>query len=273
MARILAAGGLPGKYAGPLRSVHPKDTSPDAEAWQTRAMIRLWLGLFIVLLGGCSRFDPATSRGDPDVTALRYVALGDSYTIGTSVATADRWPNQLVERLDSGTRSVRLIDNLAVNGFTSADVIERELPHLDELRPEFVSLLVGVNDVVQGVPAATFETNAAALLDALLARVPADRIVVVSTPDYTVTPEGASFGDPAIQSAGIARNNAILAALAGVRGIAFVDIYDLSLRAADDPSLTADDGLHPSGAQYALWVERVAPVVVTLLRRPDATAD
>jgi lysophospholipase L1-like esterase len=215
---------------------------------------RLLLGLVLVVVGGCSRFDPAASRGAPDVDALRYVALGDSYTIGTSVAPADRWPNLLVDRLGSGAPSLRLVDNLAVNGFTSADVIERELPHLDELRPEFVSLLVGVND-------------------ALLARVPADRIVVVSTPDYTVTPEGASFGDPAIQSAGIVRNNVILAALADARGIAFVDVYDLSLRAADDPSLTADDGLHPSGAQYVLWVERVAPVVAALLGRPDATAD
>jgi len=234
---------------------------------------RLLLGLVLVVVGGCSRFDPAASRGAPDVDALRYVALGDSYTIGTSVAPADRWPNLLVDRLGSGAPSLRLVDNLAVNGFTSADVIERELPHLDELRPEFVSLLVGVNDVVQGVSPATFEANAADLLDALLARVPADRIVVVSTPDYTVTPEGASFGDPAIQSAGIVRNNVILAALADARGIAFVDVYDLSLRAADDPSLTADDGLHPSGAQYVLWVERVAPVVAALLGRPDATAD
>lgn len=231
----------------------------------------LVLGLALVVLGGCSRFDPAASRGAPDANGLRYVALGDSYTIGTSVAPPDRWPNLLVDRLGSDSPSLRLVDNLAVNGFTSADVIERELPHLDELRPEFVSLLVGVNDVVQGVPPATFEANGTELLEALLARVPADRIVVVSTPDYTVTPEGASFGDPAIQSAGIVRNNAILAALANARGIAYVDVHDLSLRAADDPSLTADDGLHPSGAQYALWVERIAPVVAALLGRPDAT--
>jgi lysophospholipase L1-like esterase len=228
-------------------------------------MIRLLLGLVVVLLGGCSRLDPAASRGDPGVTALRYVALGDSYTIGTSVTPAERWPNQLVERLGADEPSLRLVDNLAVNGFTSADVIEHELPALAALRPEFVSLLVGVNDVVRGVPVADFEANAVHLLDALRGLVPADRIVLVSTPDYTVTPEGASYGDLATQSAGIVRNNAILAGLADARGIALVEILDLSLRAADDPSLVADDGLHPSGAQYALWVERIAPVVRALL--------
>jgi lysophospholipase L1-like esterase len=230
-------------------------------------MIRLLLGLLIVLLGGCSRFDPAAPRSDLDDAALRYVALGDSYTIGTSVSADERWPNQLVERLGPGGPSLRLVDNLAVNGFTSADVIERELPKLAELCPGFVSLLVGVNDVVRGVPAERFEANAAQILDALLALVPADRIVVVTTPDYTVTPEGASYGDPPAQSAGVVRNNAILARLAAARGIAIVDIFDLSLRASDDLSLVANDGLHPSGAQYTLWVERIAPVVAALLGR------
>ena len=89
--------------------------------------------------------------------------------------------------------------------------------------------------------------------------------MTVATPDYTVTPQGASYGDPAIQAAGIRAVNAILLELATQCGIAFVDIHDLSLRAREDPSLVADDGLHPSGTQYALWVERIRPVVAALL--------
>ena len=90
--------------------------------------------------------------------------------------------------------------------------------------------------------------------------------MTVATPDYTVTPQGASYGDPATQSAGIRRNNGILERLAAERGIAYVDTFDISLRAATDRRLVADDGLHPSGAQYALWVDRIAPVVEKLLR-------
>ncbi|HLO35027.1 MAG TPA: GDSL-type esterase/lipase family protein, partial [Candidatus Deferrimicrobium sp.] len=127
-------------------------------------------------------------------------------------------------------------------------------------------LLVGVNDVVQGVPPATFRANAAAILDTLLRRLPADRIVTVATPDYTVTPQGAAYGDPIRQAAAIRSSNASLRELATERGIAFVDIHDLSLRAADDRSLVAADGLHPSGIQYALWVERIAKVVAGLIR-------
>jgi lysophospholipase L1-like esterase len=195
------------------------------------------------------------------------VALGDSYTIGTSVGGVERFPDQLVATLVSSGQPVELVANLGVNGYTSADLIRDELPHLVALQPELVTLLIGVNDVVQGVPATTYEANVVTILDALLGTLPADRIVVVAIPDYTVTPAGSDYGDPSQQRAGIGASNAIMARLAGERGIPFVDTFDISLRAADDRGLVADDGLHPSGAQYALWVERIAPVVAASLGR------
>ncbi len=158
-----------------------------------------------------------------------------------------------------------LVANLGVNGYTSADLIRHELPALDDLRPEFITVLIGVNDVVQRVPALTYEANAASILDDLLGRVAPNRIVVIATPDYTVTPAGADFGDPRQQHDAIVAANATLAQLAAARGIAFVDIFDLSLLAATDHSLVAADGLHPSGAQYARWVERIVPVVAGLV--------
>jgi lysophospholipase L1-like esterase len=198
---------------------------------------------------------------------LRYVALGDSYTIGTSVGIAERWPDQLVTALGPTPPTLELVANLAVNGYTSRDVADLELPALVALEPEFVSLLIGVNDVVQGVPEHTYRRNVDRILDDLVARVGADRIIVVTTPDYTVTPAGADYGDPVQQAAGIRDFNASLVALAEARSITVVDIHDLSLRAATNPSLVAGDGLHPSGTQYALWVERILPTVETLLGR------
>jgi lysophospholipase L1-like esterase len=197
--------------------------------------------------------------------AVRYVALGDSYTIGTAVEAVDRWPDRLVAALGGDPPALSLVANLGVDGYTSADLIRDELPELARLEPGFASVLIGVNDVVQGVPAGTYSANVATILDALLARLPTDRIVTVAIPDYTVTPAGANYGDPRQQHGGILANNAIMARAAAVRGIPFVDIFDLSLRAATDRRLVADDGLHPSGAQYAAWVDRIAPVVAALL--------
>ena len=121
---------------------------------------------------------------------MRYVALGDSYTIGTSVDPAESWPSQLVGRVPE----LQLIANLGVNGYTSGDLIADELPELADLRPDFVTLLIGVNDVVQGVPEASYRANVAEVLGAVLALLPPDRIVCVATPAYTVTPQGAAFG-------------------------------------------------------------------------------
>jgi lysophospholipase L1-like esterase len=195
---------------------------------------------------------------------VRYVALGDSYTIGTGVQPAERWPDQLVAALGSREPALELAANLAVNGYTSEDLIRHELPFLDPTA-EFASVLIGVNDVVQGVPPATFAANVAVILDTLLVRLAPVRVVTVAIPDYTVTPAGADYGDPARQHAAIVAANDTMARCSAERGIAWIDIFDLSLQAASDRRLVAGDGLHPSGAQYALWLERIAPVVARLI--------
>lgn len=198
-------------------------------------------------------------------STLRYVALGDSYTIGTSVEARQRFPDQLVAALGPTPRSLALTANLGVNGYTSADLIGDELPALEALDPQFVTVLIGVNDIVRGVPPAAYEANVETILDALRARLPPDRIVTVAIPDYTVTPAGADYGDPARQHAAIVAANSTMARLSAERSICFVDIFDISLRASGDRTLVASDGLHPSGTQYAGWVERIRPVVEELL--------
>jgi len=194
---------------------------------------------------------------------MRYVALGDSYTIGTAVVTAERWPDQLVEALGGAAGPLELVANLGVDGYTTSELIRDELPALAGLEPEFATLLIGVNDVVRDVAPVAYEANVVAILEELLARLESTRIVTVAIPDYTVTPAGADYGDPRPRRDGIVAANATMARLSEERGIAWVDIFDLSLRAATDRSLVATDGLHPSGAQYALWVERIAPVVAS----------
>lgn len=223
-------------------------------------MIQSRAAALIVLAGVLGAVTGCGDGGED--SGLRYVALGDSYTIGTSVAEADRWPNQLVERLPG----LEMAGNPSVNGFTSADLITEELPQLDTMRPEIVSVLIGVNDVVQGVPDSQYAGNVTVILEELLTRLPPDRILCVATPDYTVTPSGSAFGDPGQQSDAIVRFNAILREACEQREIRFVpEIFEISQAALADPSLVADDGLHPSGKQYALWVDAIAPVVEELV--------
>jgi acyl-CoA thioesterase I len=218
-------------------------------------------------MAGCD----SIGRRDPiwHPETVRFVALGDSYTIGTSVSETERWPNQLVARLaaEDGVASskLELAANLALSGFTSKDVINLELPRLGPLDPELVTLLIGVNDVVQGVSLAIYRRNVELILDELVALVGGDRVLAITTPDYSVTPAGSDYGDPARQAAGIRAVNDALRELATARDIVVIDIHDLSLQAASDRSLVAPDGLHPSGTQYSLWVDRIAPAVVVLI--------
>lgn len=196
--------------------------------------------------------------------AVRYVALGDSYTIGTSVKPQERWPNQLARVLRPEV-DLQITANLAAIRQTSRDLIDEQLPQLDELQPQFVSLLVGVNDVVRRVDADTYRTNLGIIFDAILERVPASRVLVLTTPDYTLTPHGSDYGDPQQQSEQIRLFNQILEEETTERGLALVDISPVSDRVPVDPSLLAADELHPSGKQYAGWVELMAPVVRGLL--------
>ena len=193
---------------------------------------------------------------------MRYVALGDSFTIGTSVSEADSWPSQLVARVPA----LQLVANLGVNGYTSRDLVADELPALAGLRPEFVTVMIGVNDVVQGLPEDAYRANLQEILDTVVALVPANRVLCVATPDYTVTPQGRAFGSPQQQRAAIQRVNQLLGDACAARGINYVpDIFAISEAAATDLSLVAGDGLHPSGAQYKRWVDAIQPVVEALL--------
>jgi lysophospholipase L1-like esterase len=200
---------------------------------------------------------------------IDYVALGDSYTIGTSVRNDARWPNQLVRATRPQVR-LRLVENLGLNGATSADVISQQLPELDGLGPDLVSILIGVNDVFGGIPAETYRHNVRQILDDLTSRLPADRVLVVSTPDYTLTSAGSGYPDPEGQSARITEANDILRTEAELRGLTFVDITPVANEVPDDPSLVARDGLHASAKQYAGWVELIAPALREMLKSGDA---
>jgi lysophospholipase L1-like esterase len=151
---------------------------------------------------------------------IRYVALGDSYTIGTAVAPDEAFPAQLARAVPH----LELVANLGVNGYSTVDLIRDELPAFERLEAGFATLLIGANDVVQAIPGAVYEANLRTILDTLGRHLPGDRIVTISIPDYTVTPRGGDYGDPRERSAGLRANNMTMRRIAGEHGITFVDV-------------------------------------------------
>jgi acyl-CoA thioesterase-1 len=193
---------------------------------------------------------------------IRYLPLGDSYTIGQSVAEQDRWPNQLAARYDAQGKPWQIVANPSVTGYTTQDLIDRELPLVSQLKPDFVTVLIGVNDYVQGVPAATFQKNLEYIVTSLQRDVSEPQnIVLVTIPDFGKTPTGAEFGSPAASEAGVEAFNAIIKQVAGSYKLAVADIFPVSQAVASDPSLIAADGLHPSAKEYTAWTDVIYQVL------------
>jgi len=197
---------------------------------------------------------------------LHYLALGDSYTIGEAVAAHSRWPAELVQRL---RRTGVAIDDpriIAVTGWTTDELAQGM--DAASLTPAYdlVTLQIGVNNQYRGRRAEEYRDQFASLLARAitLAGGHAARVVVVSIPDWGVTRFAHEQGrDRSRIAAELDAYNAIARDESHRAGARFVDITGMS-RA--HPDLVADDGLHPSAAQYALWVEAIEPIVRAALR-------
>jgi lysophospholipase L1-like esterase len=202
-----------------------------------------------------------------NVDSFYYLALGDSYTIGESVAVNERYPVQLRDRLfpDSTVEQVRII---ARTGWTTRN-LAFALDTTTDLRESYnlVSLLIGVNDQYQGRRLFNYRADFRSLLERAieLAGNNPGRVFVVSIPDYAYTPFGA--GNIAI-SQEIDAFNAANAAITEEYGVQYFDITPISRDGLNEPELVASDGLHPSGEQYRRWVELMVGDVRQMLEQP-----
>ena len=207
----------------------------------------------------------SSSINNPNV--IRYVAIGDSYTIGDGVTEDQRWPNLLANHLQESGIPVSMVANPSVTGWTSEQALEQELPLYDQSNPEFATLMIGVNDWVQGVSPSDFRANMSQLLDKMQAKLAQkNHLLVITIPDFSATPTGKAFADGRDISAGVAQFNVIIKEEAKKRGLSVVDIYPLTQQMAGHPELINPDGLHPSPKEYVLWEQLLFPVAKKLLK-------
>lgn len=184
--------------------------------------------------------------------SFKYLALGDSYTIGESVTEKDRWPNQLAEKLSIPKPRI-----IATTGWRTDD-LKGAMDAANLLNEyDLVSLLIGVNNQYQGKPADQYEIEFEALLKRAieLAKGNSKNVFIVSIPDYGYTP----FGKPKQETITpqIDQFNEINKRITAKYKIAYFDITEISRKGLDDPALVATDGLHPSGKMYTLWVDEI----------------
>jgi lysophospholipase L1-like esterase len=194
----------------------------------------------------------ATSAPLPAAAPIRYLALGDSFTIGTGSRPSESFPARLAARLRARGRAVEL-ENLGVNGFTTDDLLERELPRVAPFAPTLVTLAVGANDLVRGSPPERYRAQVRRIFAAIAAAgVPADRVIVIPQPDWSLSPAAEGFGEPRALAGRIEGFNAILREEAASAGARFVDLFPLMRREAQ-AGMIAGDGLHPAAPAYDAW--------------------
>lgn len=198
--------------------------------------------------------------------AVRYLALGDSYTIGEKVPEKGRWPNQLAKLLESeGTKIDVTI--LARTGWTVDELWQGIQDNPPEATYDLVTLLIGVNDQYRGYPLDGYREDFRFMLGKAIEYADGDpkKVVVLSIPDWGFTPFAATRDTEPI-SQQIDEFNAVNLEETMSAGAHYVDVTIISRMGMDDFDLIAGDRLHPSAKMYSMWAEKVLPVVREILQ-------
>jgi len=220
--------------------------------------VSLLLFPWMVLSVGCMSITPSTitrnQQSSNTEQPLRFLALGDSYTIGEAVDPSERWPVQLADRLRRSGFPLSNPEIVAQTGWTTGELMTAIASAEPQGVFDLVSLLIGVNNQYRGRDIEEYRNEFASLLTQAVrfAGGGSEHVVVLSIPDWGVTPyaKGRDRGTIARE---IDLFNSVNREEAQRAGVHYVDVTGVSRKAADDPLLLAPDGLHPSGMMYEQW--------------------
>lgn len=206
-----------------------------------------------------------SGSGTETSAGLKYLALGDSYTIGESVPETDRWPVLFAKSMGDNGRMISTTDILAKTGWTTANLLGACNGFKPKETYDLVSLLIGVNNQYQGRSIDEFRTDFHTLLLSSIEYTGnrRTRVFVLSIPDWGCTEFGSGNREEVGKS--IDKFNAVAKEECEKEKILFVDITPISRKALNDPTMVAVDNLHYSKKMHQLWVDEALPAVKPLL--------
>jgi len=199
--------------------------------------------------------------------SFRYLALGDSYTIGESVPAKDRWPNQLAKLLEAEGIPTE-VTIIARTGWTVDELWQGIQAESPQGTYDLVTLLIGVNDQYRGYSVDGYREDFRFMLGKAMefAGGNPDKVAVLSIPDWGFTPFAADRNRELV-SRQIDEFNAVNLDETRNASAHYVDVTEISRMAMDDAELIAGDGLHPSGKMYTIWAKKVLPITQDILGR------
>lgn len=232
-----------------------------------KILITLTAALLLIYNLSCSSQKTAVdnpSMKTPTNTNIKYLALGDSYTIGQNVDELERWPKQLANKLEALNYTVESLQYIAETGWTTRNLI-RSIEKTELNDYNLVSLSIGVNNQFQNQPFNIFKTEFELLLNKCIELAKdTNRVFVVSIPDYGVTP----FGTKNSETIGkeLDMYNAYISESCKKYHVRYVNITEISRQLSDSIGALANDNLHPSGSQYKEWTNKILPIVLEMLQ-------
>lgn len=230
-------------------------------------MNKLILLLLYSITSGCMSESIKVKKEPSQSKTVNYLALGDSYTIGELVPQSGSFPYQLFkgnlgENINSGN-----IEVIATTGWTTTDLLTAiKNANLPSDQYDFITLLIGVNNQFQEKDIQIYHTELQELIKTAIKLIggDGDKVVVVTIPDYGVTPFAQAFNPEKISNE-IDKYNLIAEKYAKDYKTRFIDINPISKAAKEDNSLLTTDLLHPSAKQYKMWADLIRLEIIDLL--------
>ena len=221
----------------------------------------------LILIFSCTKDKYPLPMIDQTKISYAYLALGDSYTIGESVPAPDNFPNQTVLLLKNAAYDLKPAEILAKTGWTTDELQNNINNHSFTPPYDIVTLLIGVNNQYRGRPVDTYKPEFENLLKQAIqyAGGKADHVIVLSIPDWGVTPF-ANGRDRTQIAREIDEYNAANKNISENYKVYYIDITPWTREAATDLSLLATDGLHPSSKEYKRWSEKLADKIKAIIK-------
>ncbi len=221
--------------------------------------------LTLIVLLSLYIYKGANKQTTTPINKIKYVAIGDSYTIGLGLKEEDRWPNIMTDHLKEMGVEIELVANPAVSGFTVRDAIGIELPIAAAIKPDFVTILIGANDNFMKRSKDDYRTDLIELLNKIQEILSNPKnIVLITIPDYSKSPSAQGLNEENL-SEFIDSYNEVIKEEGKKRGLVVADIFLVSQTMTGEEDYILD-GLHPSRAGYSKWEKVIFPAVFLFLQ-------
>lgn len=197
---------------------------------------------------------------------LKYLALGDSYTVGESVCDTCNFPSQLKDSLELNLHKTISLKTIAKTGWTTSDLLSAIASKNVMQDYNLVTLLIGVNNQYQDKAFSVYEKEFPQLLDLAIkfGKGNPENVIVLSIPDYAFTSFGKKSGKAEKISRDLIKYNEFAEKASLEKGVRFINITPITQQGMRNPKLVASDGLHPSGLAYRKFIEQIFPHIKNL---------